>query len=645
MTAENRRLATRLLICLLIGLLTLGLRNSSALRALHLWTYDLAVRWQAGHTPTHPDIIVVEIDDKSLAELEDKVGRWPWPRSLHAAIIDYCSAARAIGVDILFVEPDNHYSGDETLAKAAKAHGHTWFAMQPQAGADTLRIDKDRLPPTDLDVASFETAIAPLPLLRDAGSIAAVLQAGDPEDGVLRHYGLAYNVAGELVPSFGLALAAEYLELPLDAIQLDHSGLSLAADRVSPVTATGALRISPSDELPIGVSAAAVLEAWTAESSGNTADLTREFFRDKIVLIGSTATGLHGDRLITSLGYPEPGILIHARAISNLLRRDSIGVFPPALALALTLSVGLLPALGLAQRPARMTIVAIASALVYAALLRGLMLQSRLVAPVLPLVAFSSGAVSMMVLNWYRERRRRHELEALEKVKQQFTDMLVHDLKNRAGPILVSLSFIDDILLDEDDDGEVRDMIRTALEATDRLLLEIRSLLDIRRIDEGKMQLTPSPQSAAGLLQAAIAEVQPPELRDSMELQLHNTGDASITVDPLIINRVLLNLLRNAADHREEGTPIIVSSELHDHACILAVANDCPAIPLEKQATLFDPFVSDSTGKKTLSGSGLGLAFCKLAVEAHNGEVNITSPRPGKAQGFLVEIRLTQPDK
>ena len=222
--------------------------------------------------------------------------------------------------------------------------------------------------------------------------------------------------------------------------------------------------------------------------------------------------------------------------------------------------------------------------------------------------------------------------------------MLVHDLKNRAGPILVSLSSIDDILLDEDDDSEVREMIRTALEATDRLLLEIRSLLDIRRIDEGKMQLDRSPQSIVGLLEAALGDVQPPELRDCMQLDLRNTGDATITVDPLIIGRVLLNLLRNAADHREEDTPIIVISELRNQACIVAVANDCPPIPLERQTTLFDPFVSDSTGKKTLSGSGLGLAFCKLAVEAHDGEITITSPRPGKAKGFLVQIRLTEPE-
>lgn len=639
MSGRFRLPATRLFICLVVGLLTIALRDSGALRALHLWTYDLAVRWQAGHTAPHPDIVIIEIDDESLSRLEGQVGGWPWPRSLHAAIIDFCSEARAIGIDVLFAESDNHYSGDEALAKAAKAHGRTWFAMQPQEYADPVKIEKDTLPPTDLDVLRFDAAITPLPILQEAGSVAAVLQAGDPEDGVLRQYGLAYDIGDKLVPSFGLAIAADYLELPLDAITLTRAkGLSLAGDRILPVTPQGRLRICPSDERPIGISAADLLEAWRAETTGSGSDLTRDYFRDKVVLVGSTATGLHGDRLITSLGYPEPGILIHARAIGNLLRRDSIGVFPAAWTLVLTLLVGLVPAAGFAQRPVRMTLLAIASAAIYAAFLRGFMWQSRLVAPVLPLVAFPHSAVSMMVHNWYRERRRRHELEALEKVKQAFTDMLVHDLKNRAGPILVSLSFIDDILLDEDDDSELRDMIRTALESTDRLLLEIRSLLDIRRIDEGKMKLERSPQPIVGLLQAAIGGVQPPGLRDSIELRTHNTGDASINVDPLIINRVLLNLLRNAADHRDPDTPIIVSCELRNQACILAVANECPAIPADKQASLFDPFVSG--GQKALSGSGLGLAFCKLAVEAHGGDVCIHSPHPGKTTGFLVEIRL-----
>ena len=636
--------ATRAVVCLFVGLFTIGLRDSGVLRALHLWTYDLAVRWQAAKTDPYRDIIVVEIDDYSLKALESAVGRWPWQRSIHAAIIEFCSEARVIGVDILFAEADTlHPGSDEALAKQIEAHGATWLAMQPETHADNVTAVPHRLPPSDLDLPSFDSALLPIPILREAGKMAAVVQAVDEEDGVLRQYGLAYDVAGHTVPSFGLGIVADYLEMPLDSIRLERErGLVLPGGEPLPLTPGGRLRLNPSDELPAGISVATILDAWKAELQGNRSELTRERFRDKIVLIGSTATGLHGDRLVTSLGNPEPGILIHARAIANLLRRDAIGVFPIGWTLLLTLLVGLAPALGWAQRPWLMTLLALGSAAIYAALLRGFMAQGRVVAPVLPLVAFSGSAIAMMVHNWYRERRRRYELEALEKVKQQLTDMLVHDLKNRAGPILTSLSFIDEILLDEDSDEDMRDMIRTALESTDRLILEIRSLLDIRRIDEGKMQLDLASEPIVGMLQAAIAEVQPPKLRDEIELCTHNTGDATISVDALIISRVLLNLLRNAADHHTPDTPIVVSCELRNQACYLAVANECPAVPEEKHASLFDPFVSG--GRQGLSGSGLGLAFCKMAIEAHGGDVRIYSPLPGKTTGFKVEMCLTEPE-
>ena len=137
-----------------------GSRSSCSVSPLVLTATDLLRRWdnllydaqlRLFHRPPPADVVIVAIDEESLAAL----GRWPWPRRLHALMVERLTqaGAKVIGMDILFAEPDRtDAAGDELLARAIEAHGRVVLSVAPQPGPG------DRL-----------SAILPLPLLRCIG--------------------------------------------------------------------------------------------------------------------------------------------------------------------------------------------------------------------------------------------------------------------------------------------------------------------------------------------------------------------------------------------------------------------------------------------------------------------------------------------
>src|SRR3984893_1642862 len=105
-------------------LLAAGLARLPLFETLELKTYDLRARRTAAAVPVRDDVVLVDIDQASLRQLEPLVGRWPWPRLVHAQLVDWLtrSSARAVLYDVLFTERDrrsfalglDHWSGEES---------------------------------------------------------------------------------------------------------------------------------------------------------------------------------------------------------------------------------------------------------------------------------------------------------------------------------------------------------------------------------------------------------------------------------------------------------------------------------------------------------------------------------------------------
>ena len=112
-----------------------------------------------------PDIVIVAIDDTSI----DALGRWPWRRAVHAALLDRLQGARAVGLDLIFAEPDTTHPGDDAIL------------------ADSLRRNGRTVLPVVLDRLAYPSSIStPIPILAQAAAGSGFINANLDADGVLR---------------------------------------------------------------------------------------------------------------------------------------------------------------------------------------------------------------------------------------------------------------------------------------------------------------------------------------------------------------------------------------------------------------------------------------------------------------------------
>jgi signal transduction histidine kinase len=231
-------------------------------------------------------------------------------------------------------------------------------------------------------------------------------------------------------------------------------------------------------------------------------------------------------------------------------------------------------------------------------------------------------------------RRQRDDLLRLGLQKEMLTAFVVHDLKNPVGSIdLHAQALARDRKLPADA-RESALQIRTAARNLMRL---IQNLLDISKSEEGKL----APKRAGvdlGALMGEVREVFEVQARDA-QVTLEADGDAvTLSADPSLIRRVLENLTENAIRHAPPGSAVRLRAERADGAVDIRVSDEGAGIPPELRDKVFDRFVQldAASPAQSRSGRGLGLTFCKLAVEAHGGRVWIEdAPR-----GTIVRVRL-----
>lgn len=225
-------------------------------------------------------------------------------------------------------------------------------------------------------------------------------------------------------------------------------------------------------------------------------------------------------------------------------------------------------------------------------------------------------------------RRQRDDLTRLALQKDLLMAFVIHDLKNPIGSIdLFAQSLVRDRTLPQD----ARDTAADIRGAARQLMRLIYNLLDISKSEEGKL----TPKRAALDVRALVEEV-----RESFEVQaraaaviLETAVDApTLTADQDLIRRVLENLMDNAIRHASKGSAVRLAVVRVGRETELRVIDRGAGIPPELRDRIFDRFVqleASSIGPASRSGRGLGLAFCKLAIEAHGGRVWVEDAAPG----------------
>ena len=298
----NRSLSWIALAVLLLG--ALELYAVHALQPLENRVLDRFVRAQAAKVAPDPDIVLIDIDEKSLAAMEKEAGRWPWPRVVYADLVAGLAAQkpRAIVFDIMFTEADRFRpQEDEAFAAAVSEHRNTYFPLlRLPASGDGRGVPMSEIAPLiglarGKDAAAdARAALVPPMVLPPEQWRVGLIGFSEDADGVGRRYLLREVIRGWQVPSLPSRVAFD-LGYPVP----DQDDIVLAWR-------------GGKGEFP-RVSFSDLYEEFNRSQRSRPADE----FSGKIVIIGTAASGLQ-DLRVTPIDSLHPGAEILGTAIENL---------------------------------------------------------------------------------------------------------------------------------------------------------------------------------------------------------------------------------------------------------------------------------------------------------------------------------------
>jgi PAS domain S-box-containing protein len=226
----------------------------------------------------------------------------------------------------------------------------------------------------------------------------------------------------------------------------------------------------------------------------------------------------------------------------------------------------------------------------------------------------------------------------LEQLRADLAAMVYHDLRGPLHTINSSFSGLARLLANADQEA-VRTLIQTGLRSTRQLSRLVDSLLDIQQLEEGRAVLDRKPTSLYHLLAAAAELVQPLAAESNQRLKFNLADDLPhVALDSDMIQRVVINLLENAVKYTPANGQITLLAAAEGNRVRISVADSGPGIPGHMQRQIFDKF-SRVKYKDVPKGVGLGLAFCRLAVEAHGGQIWVES-EPGQGSLFVFTLPL-----
>jgi signal transduction histidine kinase len=233
------------------------------------------------------------------------------------------------------------------------------------------------------------------------------------------------------------------------------------------------------------------------------------------------------------------------------------------------------------------------------------------------------------------ERAQMHEeLIQLDQLKLNFVAIASHELRTPATSVYGVLKTL------ADRGGELNDelrqeLLRVGVEQGERLRRLLEELLDLSRLDACAVSVDPRPL----VLKAALADVVRGAVVRTDEVELDIPDDLAAVVDPLVLERVVSNLVANAV--RYGAPPIRIVAQQRDRHLRVAVEDAGPGVPKELEGRMFDRFARG----RSESGHGLGLAIARAYAQAHGGDL-FYDPRPSGARfELLIPQELNGPRK
>lgn len=227
----------------------------------------------------------------------------------------------------------------------------------------------------------------------------------------------------------------------------------------------------------------------------------------------------------------------------------------------------------------------------------------------------------------------------------EFYSMVSHELRTPLTSIRTSLGLLEDGSVGELPADASR-LVEIAYRNTDRLVRLVNNILDFRRIEAGKLELSRSVLSVKSVVEQVLGEMRSTADARKVELESSVDGRARVLADRDRLLQILTNLVGNAIKFSAESTAVLVDARVspYDRKMIrFRIVDQGPGIQREDLPKLFRIFQQiDSSDSRKVGGSGLGLAISKSLVEMHGGTIGVDS-RPGEGSVFWFDIPAARP--
>ena len=234
------------------------------------------------------------------------------------------------------------------------------------------------------------------------------------------------------------------------------------------------------------------------------------------------------------------------------------------------------------------------------------------------------------------------QLKKMDKLKDDFISMASHELNTPISAIKGYLSMI----LDEGIGGKIPDQVKGYLEkmysSSQRLASMVKDLLNVSRIESGRVHLIYDQKPIEGLIDQAIGEImsKAKEVNQSLTFIKPDKAMPASWFDVTRIMEVLINIMGNSIKYTDPGGKIEASVSADDKFITVAIKDNGRGIPKEKQDQVFSKFTQVDVLKDEVKGTGLGMYISQKFIELHKGKIWFESEGEGKGTTFYFSLPI-----
>lgn len=213
------------------------------------------------------------------------------------------------------------------------------------------------------------------------------------------------------------------------------------------------------------------------------------------------------------------------------------------------------------------------------------------------------------------------QLSELERLRDSLVHMIVHDLRSP----LTAIASLVDLMLEDVEAGKApaREDVVDCRASAQKMIRMISTMLDVSKLEAGAMKINRTPCDLAKITAEVVAELRPLATDRVIELA-PATAEVPVVADPALLGRVIQNLVSNALRFSPNGGTVRITLESGSGGVRVAVSDDGCGVPESQRRRIFEKFGAlDTTARATGYSTGLGLPFCRMAIEAHGGTIGV----------------------